>query len=108
MVVRVNRGPGSEAPDARNRDLSDPAAAGAEGSAGPETNGFALASLLLGIFWLFGLGSVAAIYLGIRALNQIQRAEGQQTGGALAWGGICAGIFGLFSVGLVIAVAVKA
>lgn len=74
----------------------------------PETNGYALASLILGIFWLFGFGSLAAIYLGFRALREISVADGRQSGRAFAWGGIVTGLFGLTSSGLIIAVAVKA
>jgi hypothetical protein len=74
---------------------------------GPETNGLALTSLFLGIFWIFGLGSIAAIYLGRRALQEIAASDGEQSGGAFAWAGIVSGIFGLISVGLVIAIAMN-
>lgn len=73
-----------------------------------EANPYALVSLFLGIIWLFGLGSLAAIYLGARALREIRRPGSEESGRAFAWGGILTGIFGLTSVGLIIAVAVKA
>ena len=73
----------------------------------PETNGLALTSLFLGIFWIFGLGSIAAIYLGHRALKEIDASDGRQDGGGFAWAGIVAGVFGLISVGLVIAIAMN-
>ena len=70
-----------------------------------ETNGLALTSLFLGIFWIFGLGSIAAIYLGRRAMQEIDASDGAQGGRAFAWAGIVSGIFGLISLGLVIAIA---
>ncbi len=75
--------------------------------AGPETNGLALASLFLGIFWIFGVGSLVAIYLGHRALQEIEASGGRQSGRAFAWAGIVSGIFGLISLGLVIAIAMN-
>jgi hypothetical protein len=77
-----------------------------QSSDGPETNGLALTSLFLGIFWIFGLGSIIAIYLGHRALKEIEASGGEQSGGAFAWAGIVSGIFGLISLGLVIAIAI--
>ncbi len=72
-----------------------------------ETNGLALTSLFLGIFWIFGLGSLVAIYLGHRALREIEASDGRQGGRAFAWAGIASGVFGLISVGLVIAIAMN-
>lgn len=72
---------------------------------GPETNGKAIASLFLGIFWLFGFGSLAAIVLGISADREIRASAGRQSGRAFAIGGIVSGVFGLISVGFVIAIA---
>ena len=72
-----------------------------------ETNGLALTSLFLGIFWIFGLGSIAAIYLGHKALREIEISEGAQSGRAFAWAGIVSGLFGLVSLGLVIAIAMN-
>lgn len=72
---------------------------------GDEANELALISLALGIFWLFGFGSLAAIYLGRKALIQIAEPDRHESGRAFAWAGILSGIFGLTSTGLVIAVA---
>lgn len=73
-----------------------------------EANTYALISLFLGVVWLFGFGSLAAIYLGFKALAEIRRPGSEESGRAFAWGGILTGIFGLTSSGLVIAVAVTA
>lgn len=81
------------------------------GSAGPapepgtETNELALFSLFLGVFWVFGFGSVAAIYLGWKALREIGQNEARERGRIFAWTGIVTGLFGLTSVALIFAVA---
>ena len=81
-AVRSNGGPGGE-------------------EAG-ETNGFAIASLFVGIIWLFGLGSVAAIALGYLGMKQIEASAGHQSGRAIAIAGIVIGIVGLASLGILI------
>lgn len=73
-----------------------------------EANELALISLGLGIFWLFGFGSLAALYLGRKALIEIDRSEGRESGRGFAWAGILSGLFGLTSTGMVIAVALTA
>ena len=68
------------------------------------TNGMAIASLVLGIFWMWGLGSVLALIFGIKARRQIDWSGGTQGGRGLATAGIVLGIIGI--VGAVIVVAV--
>jgi hypothetical protein len=68
-----------------------------------ETNGFAIASLFLGIIWLFGLGSVAAIALGYAGMKQIEASGGHQSGRPIAIAGIVIGVVGLASLGVLIA-----
>ncbi|MCA1823263.1 MAG: DUF4190 domain-containing protein [Mycobacteriales bacterium] len=53
------------------------------------TNGLAIASLVLSIIWLAGLGSIAGIVLGIVALRQVNRTG--QGGRGLAIAGISVG-----------------
>jgi hypothetical protein len=60
-----------------------------------QTNGLAIASLILGFVWAAWLGSIAAILLGHVALRQIRASGGRQTGRALAYGGLALGYFGL-------------
>lgn len=62
---------------------------------GRKTNGLAIGSLVLGIVWVCGLGSVAAIITGFIARGQIRRSAGMQGGDGLAIGGIVAGLVGL-------------
>jgi hypothetical protein len=67
-----------------------------------DTNGFAIASLFLGIIWLFGLGSVLAMVLGYFGLKQIDASGGHQSGRAIAIAGIVIGVVGLASLGILI------
>jgi hypothetical protein len=59
------------------------------------TNGLAIASLVLGILWVGGLGSLLALIFGIVGKKQIRRSNGQQAGGGLATAGIVLGIVGI-------------
>ena len=61
----------------------------------PGTNGFAIASLVLGILWLYWIGSVLALVFGYVAKGQIDRAGGQQAGRGLAIAGIVLGWIGV-------------
>ena len=68
------------------------------------TNGLAIASLVLGILWLFWLGSLVGLVLGLVALKQI---KGRTQGGrGIAIAGVVLSVLGL--VGFVIAVIVGA
>jgi hypothetical protein len=67
------------------------------------TNGFAVASLVLGIVWLCGFGSLLATIFGAIALSQIFRSNGTTTGKGLALSGLILGIIGLVLVALSIA-----
>jgi hypothetical protein len=50
------------------------------------TNSLAIASLVLGILWVFWLGSVASLVLGLIALKQIK--ENPEKGRGLAMTGV--------------------
>jgi hypothetical protein len=62
------------------------------------TNGFAIASLVLGFVWLFGLGSLLALIFGLVARKQIDDSNGQQSGKGMAIAGIVLGIVGLVGI----------
>jgi len=64
------------------------------------TNGMAIASLVLGIVWLWGLGSLLALIFGVIGKNQIEASGGRQGGRGLAIAGMVLGIVGL--AGLVV------
>lgn len=55
----------------------------------------ALASILLAILWLFGLGSLAAIALGLLARRRIDAGASPPEGRTLALAGIALGTLGL-------------
>ncbi len=60
-----------------------------------KTSGMAIASLALGVFWMWGLGSVIALCLGLMARREIARSEGRLSGRGLATAGIVLGALGL-------------
>lgn len=57
------------------------------------TNGLAVASLVLGILWLCGIGSLLAVIFGIIALSQLSKQP--QGGRGLAIAGIVLGTIGI-------------
>jgi hypothetical protein len=63
-----------------------------------QTNGLAIASLILGIVWITGFGSLIAIVFGYIAKRQIAQSEGRQSGQGLAIAGIVLGVVGLVAV----------
>jgi FKBP-type peptidyl-prolyl cis-trans isomerase/Domain of unknown function (DUF4190) len=70
------------------------------------TNGLAIASLVLGILWLYWLGSLLAVVFGHIALRQIRRANGGQEGRGLAIAGAILGWVGLAVLAVVVALVV--
>jgi Domain of unknown function (DUF4190)/zinc-ribbon domain len=67
-----------------------------------ETNGLAIASLVLGIVWLGGLGSLLALIFGVMAKNQVDASGGRQGGRGMAVAGIVLGIVGLAGLAVMI------
>lgn len=69
----------------------------------PGTNGFAIASLVLGIVWIWWIGSVLALVFGYKARKQIR--EQGQSGDGMAIAGIGLGWIGVaflvMSIGLI-------
>jgi hypothetical protein len=72
-----------------------------------KTNGLAIAGLVLGILWLYWIGSVLALVFGYVAKNQIDGSNGTQGGRGMAiaaivlgWVGVAA--FLIIFLGLVI------
>ena len=57
------------------------------------TNGFAIASMVLGIVWIYWIGSVLAIIFGFIAYGQIK--ERNQSGKGMATAGLILGFLGL-------------
>ena len=73
---------------------------------GTTANGFAIASLVLGILWMWWIGSVLALIFGYRAKREIRAAGGTQTGAGLATAGIVLGWIGIGAALLFAALAV--
>jgi Domain of unknown function (DUF4190)/zinc-ribbon domain len=63
----------------------------------PRTNGFAVASLVLGIVgWMpCGVGSILAVVFAVIAQNQIKAASGREGGAGLAKAGLILGCIGI-------------
>jgi hypothetical protein len=59
------------------------------------TNGLAIASMVLGILWIYWIGSILALVFGYVAKGQIDRSGGQQTGRGMAIAGIVLGWIGV-------------
>ena len=72
------------------------------------TNGMAIASMVLGILWLYWIGSVLALVFGYIAKRQIQ--ERGESGGGMATAGIVLGWIGVgfLLLGLVVGIAASA
>jgi Domain of unknown function (DUF4190)/Protein of unknown function (DUF2510) len=67
-----------------------------------KSNGFAIASMVLGILWIYWLGSILALVFGYVAKNQIDRSGGRQSGRGMAIAGIVLGWIGIAILVLVI------
>jgi hypothetical protein len=79
------------------------------GYAGPppqSTNGLAIASMILGILWLYWIGSALALIFGFIALKQIRQRN--QGGKGMAIAGVVLGFVGAATLVLVIIVAIVA
>jgi Domain of unknown function (DUF4190) len=59
------------------------------------TNGLAIASLVLGILWIYWIGSVLALVFGYVAKSQIEHSDGFQGGRGMAIAGIVLGWVGV-------------
>jgi hypothetical protein len=72
------------------------------------TNGLAIASMVLGILWLYWIGSILALVFGYIARNQIR--ERGESGGGMATAGIVLGWIGVgfIGVGILIGIAANA
>jgi hypothetical protein len=70
------------------------------------TNGLAVASMVLGIVWLYWLGSVLALVFGYIARRQIR--ERGDSGDGMAIAGIVLGWVGVGILGLVLVAAIAA
>jgi Domain of unknown function (DUF4190) len=77
-------------------------------AAGPRTNGMAVASMVLGIVWIYWIGSILALIFGYVAKSQIEESGGTQSGGGMATAGIVLGWVGVGFLLLFILIALLA
>jgi prepilin signal peptidase PulO-like enzyme (type II secretory pathway) len=54
-----------------------------------------MASLVLGIVWIFGIGAILAVIFGFVERKQIRESGGRQGGGGMALAGIILGFVGI-------------
>ena len=67
----------------------------------------AILSFVLAALWLFGIGSLLALYVGVRSLGRMQE-PGEPRGRAVAWAGLAVAVLGLGLAGLWIALSATA
>lgn len=66
-----------------------------------ETNGMAIASMVLGTLWLYWVGSILAVIFGHVALGQINRAT-SQGGKGMAIAGLVLGWVGVGTLAIIL------
>ena len=66
------------------------------------TNGLAIAGMVLGILWVYWVGSILALIFGYVARGQIAASAGRQGGGGMAMAGIVLGWVGVGTLCLMI------
>jgi hypothetical protein len=67
-----------------------------------QTNGLAIASMVLGILWIWGIGAILALVFGYRARRQIDQSGGRQGGRGMATAGVVLGWIGVAGAILII------
>jgi hypothetical protein len=79
---------------------TDPAAPDQLVGAFRETNGSAIVSVVLGVLWFAGVGSLLALVFGYKARREIKHSAGSQKGSGLATAGI---IFDWIGIAILVA-----
>ena len=70
------------------------------GQPSPGYNGLAIASMILGIMWIYGVGAILAVIFALIAKRQIR--ERGEKGGAMATAGLVLGIIGIAGIVLIV------
>lgn len=83
-------------------------AAGISRGAQTKTNGLAIASMVLGILWVYWVGSILALVFGYVARRQIRDSGGRESGHGMAVAGIVLGWVGIGSLCVVLVIALGA
>lgn len=69
-----------------------------------QVDGLAIASMVLGILWLYWIGSILAIIFGAIAIKRINASNGHRTGKGMAIAGLILGIVGAVFLALTVLV----
>jgi hypothetical protein len=68
---------------------------------------FAILTYVLAVLWVFGIGSLLALYVGRQSLRRT-RVQQELRGRTLAWAGVAVAVFGIAMAGLWIGVSLAA
>ena len=68
----------------------------------PKVDGLAIASLVLGIVWVYWIGSILAVIFAGVALKRINESNGWRTGKGMAVAGLVLGLVGVSTLALII------
>ena len=89
--------------DGQAPGVAQPALAHGVAHPAPQTtNGLAIAGMVLGILWLYWIGSILALIFGYVARGQIAASAGRQGGGGMAIAAIVLGWVGVGALSLII------
>jgi hypothetical protein len=97
---------GTEAQSSGVHNMNEQPQVPSWGQAPARTNGLAVASLVLGILWIYWVGSVLALIFGYVAKKQIDESGGTQGGRGMAVAGIVLGWVGIGVITLITVVAI--
>ncbi len=98
--------PGSPPPGYPPPTGYPPGPYGAVGYAPQRTSGFAIASLVLAVLWIGGLGSLLGLIFGIVALSRISKEQGRLGGKGIAIAGTVVGALGILVTTAIVVTAV--
>lgn len=71
-------------------------------AATPKADGLAVAAMVLGIIWVYWIGSILAVIFAAVAIKRINRSNGWRTGKGMAIAGLVLGLIGCATLALVI------
>lgn len=74
----------------------------------PKVDGLAVAALVLGIIWLYWIGSILAVIFGGVALKRINASNGWRTGKGMAVAGLVLGLVGMGTLAMIVLLAASA
>ncbi len=71
----------------------------------PKVDGLAIAALVLGIVWVYWVGSILAVIFGAIALKRINASNGWITGKGMAIAGLVLGLVGMSTLAITVVAA---